>query len=133
MQTIKLKIVSHTGVVFSEECVYVSLPTETGIIGILPNHEKLVTKLKEGSITVRFEDNKEQQILISGGVLSIENNDITIIADSSHLPQNIMLEEVEKALKEAEEKFGNTTDPAELIQLEKQIRYQKLLKKQMGM
>jgi len=71
-------------------------------------------------------------LVINGGILKVQSNNITILANEASLPDDVMESEIEKSIKMAEEKLASKLDPKELIQLEKQIRYQKMKRELMN-
>ncbi|MDR2799552.1 MAG: ATP synthase F1 subunit epsilon [Bifidobacteriaceae bacterium] len=74
--------VSPAGKVMEGRCVQVIAPSVEGEIGILFDHEPILTALKEGQ--VRITDEKTvHRIDITGGFLSVDSNEITIVADSA--------------------------------------------------
>jgi len=107
---------------------YIQLPGIDGYIGILPGHEPLITTLDIGEVIVR-ENGTEKSIAINGGFAQITGKNVYILADEAHLASNKVDEEIEEAIKRAEEKLKGDLEPSELIQLEKQIKYNKLRKK----
>jgi F-type H+-transporting ATPase subunit epsilon len=123
---VELVIISHKDIIYKADSVLsVSLPTETGEIQILKDHADLITVLNQGVIFVKQHDN-QKKILISSGFAQIQSNKIVILADDADLPENIVKEELDKAIQRAEKEIANShLSPAELIQLEKQLRYQR--------
>lgn len=67
---INLKIITLEGVFFSGDVSEIILPTDTGQITILPGHIPLISKIKEGKITIRTEI-EERKYKISSGVLEV--------------------------------------------------------------
>lgn len=123
-----LKIVSTKRVEKVVEGVKeLSLPTTTGAIQILPVHENLITKLVVGEITiVSGEENQTEKLFLSGGFAKVIDNEILILADEADLPDEIIKEQIEESIKNAEQKLSQKTlPPTELIQLEKQLMYER--------
>ncbi|MDR2748287.1 MAG: ATP synthase F1 subunit epsilon [Bifidobacteriaceae bacterium] len=74
--------VSPAGKIMDGKCVQVIAPSVEGEIGILYDHEPILTALKEGQ--VRISDEKVvHKVEITGGFLSVDSNEITIVADSA--------------------------------------------------
>ncbi len=68
MANLNLEVISVNGVVFKGECNMAVVPSVEGDIGVMYGHESLITKLREGQITV-YDDkqNVVKQIDVSGG------------------------------------------------------------------
>ena len=65
--------------VYSGKFKSVSVPTEAGVVEILPGHTALLTPLKEGKIVYRIEDGEEKEIEIKKGFLEVNNLEVLII------------------------------------------------------
>jgi F-type H+-transporting ATPase subunit epsilon len=103
----------------------VLLPTSSGIVKILPEHQSLITKLNVGQIIIRNNEG-EESMLLSGGFAKVDNNSILILADEADLPSNLVAEQILQSIKNAEQKLSEKTlPPTELIQLEKQLMYER--------
>ncbi len=63
---------------FAGEAVSLTVPTVDGEVTVLPHHEPLVSRLKEGTITVRTTDG-QQTFPATSGVLEISNNQVTVL------------------------------------------------------
>lgn len=121
----QLKIISTKEIVFeSQEIESLSTPTQAGRIQILPNHANLITALDIGMLSV-VSEGKKQDILISGGFMVVKENSILVLADEANKPEELVKQEIQQAINDAQAKLENTTSPSELIQLEKQLRYER--------
>jgi F0F1-type ATP synthase epsilon subunit len=63
-------------------------------------------------------------MLINGGTASYANNELTILTEDGVASDDLIKEEIEGALKNAKEQKSSQLDPTELIQLEKQLRFE---------
>ena len=58
------------------------MPTQTGIIEVLPQHMQLVSALKAGEIVLKKDNEKDLTFKISGGVLEVRTeSNVIILAD----------------------------------------------------
>ena len=73
-----------------------------GELGIVPNHAPLLTTLKPGAIRIIAPDQEEHAYYLSGGVLEISNNIITILADASMAAADLSEQEALKAKEHAQ-------------------------------
>ncbi len=121
----KLKIVSSSQELLTTDKVdAVFVTTTDGEIGLLPGHVNLVATLEVGEM--RYKHNGEfHPVLISGGIVQFKDDEILILADEADLPDNLVKEEISSAMRNAEEQLSGELEPAELIQLEKKLRYEK--------
>ena len=112
----------------SKNTLQVTVPTVDGEITILPNHQNLVAVLVIGQIIVKTE-NSEQKIFIDRGIIEISDNNISILVDRGVPSEKAIKEEIEKAVKKAEEKYEKETmDEETLIQLERQLKFERFIR-----
>ena len=101
------------------------LPTTSGLIKVLPEHQSLITKLIVGQIIIKT-DESEEKVLLSGGFAKVDENNILILADEADLPTDLVAEQIRESIKHAEQKLNEQgLEPTELIQLEKQLMYER--------
>jgi F-type H+-transporting ATPase subunit epsilon len=83
MNNLQVEIISITGSLFSGKCQMVVLPTLSGEVGIMQNHESIISLLTEGEIKIYFsENNLENSFKITGGFAEIENhNKLLVLID----------------------------------------------------
>ena len=99
MKSINLEIITPERVVFKDEVKYISAPSETGQIGILPDHVPLFTILEEGEIKIE-RNGEEIFIAIGGGFLEVARNYASILVTSAYHAEEI--NEALEAKKRAE-------------------------------
>jgi len=125
----KVKILSSVKQILeSDKVSELSIPTKSGIIGILNNHQDLVTSLDIGELVVK-EGESMRKIAISGGFLSVKDNNVQILCDDAIMEEEIVLAEIAKAEENAKLKLSGKLPEKELIELEKQLRYEKFKRK----
>jgi len=100
--SIRCEIVSQDRMVYEGEADMVKLPGTEGEMGILPNHAPLLTALKFGIITVRFQG-QEEHFTVAGGIAEIQPDIITILADAAENVEEIDVNRAEAARKRAED------------------------------
>jgi len=102
------------------------LPSVTGEIEILPEHMPLITELDQGEIRLILDKGERVDLLVSRGYARISNNKVNLLLDEVDLPDELVKEEIELAISNAEKMIGSTQlPPSELIQLEKRLRYER--------
>ncbi|MFA6408580.1 MAG: F0F1 ATP synthase subunit epsilon [Gammaproteobacteria bacterium] len=77
-----LDIVSVEQQIFSGLVEMLVANGEFGELGILPGHAALLTPLRAGPLRVIMQGGKEEIFYISGGILEVQPNLITVLADT---------------------------------------------------
>lgn len=102
-QTFKLTIVTPGGIIYEDVVEKVTLPTKSGEVTILPEHEAMVSVLDSGEVNIH-KDGYETDLALSGGVLEMRpNNELFLIADSAERAEEIDVERAEASRIRAEE------------------------------
>jgi F-type H+-transporting ATPase subunit epsilon len=121
--SIRCEIVSQDRQVFSGDADMVIVPGIQGEMGILPNHAPLLSTLKIGILRVR---NKglEQIFTIAGGVIEVQPDLVTVMADAAENVQEIDIGRAEAAKRRAEEilKQGPPPDSDSYLKIESALR-----------
>lgn len=132
---IKLEIVSAEEELFSEEVEMVYAPAEMGEVGISPKHTPLITKLKPGDVRAQINKDEMKTFYVSGGILEIQPNEVTILSDTALREDDLDEEralEAEKLAQEAMKNSANEVDAtkakSELLQAAAQLRLIKKLR-----
>jgi F-type H+-transporting ATPase subunit epsilon len=102
--TIHVDVVSAEESIFSGEAEFVVLPGEAGELGIYPRHTPLITRIKPGAVRiVPAGGGEEQLIFVNGGIIEIQPNMITVLADTAIRGHDLDEAKAAEALKAAEE------------------------------
>jgi F-type H+-transporting ATPase subunit epsilon len=99
---IRCEIVSQDRPVFEGDVDIVVAPGVEGEMGILPHHAPLLTTLKPGVLRVR-RSGQEQVFAISGGVMEVRPDVVTVLADAAEAAEEIDEARAEEARRRAEE------------------------------
>jgi len=83
MPTIKVDIVSAEGEIHSGDATMVFAPASMGEVGIAPRHAPMLTTLKPGEVRVQDDEGQEQSFYITGGMLEVQPNQVTVLADTA--------------------------------------------------
>ncbi len=81
--TLTLNVVSAEAEIYSGKATKISVPAQMGEIGIMPRHTPLLTYLRAGEVRVHTSDGKQVLIYVSGGLLEIQPQIVTILADTA--------------------------------------------------
>ena len=132
---IKLDIVSAEEEIFSQEVEMIYAPAEMGEVGISPKHAPLITKLKPGDVRAQINKDEMKTFYVSGGILEIQPNEVTILSDTALREDDLDEEralEAEKLAQEAMKNSANEVDAtkakSELLQAAAQLRLIKKLR-----
>jgi F-type H+-transporting ATPase subunit epsilon len=107
MSTIHVDVVSAESLIFSGEAKFVALPGESGELGILPKHTPLITRIKPGAVRIEKADGTEEFVFVAGGILEVQPNVVTVLADTAIRGKDLDEAKAEEAKKRAEEALRN--------------------------
>jgi len=125
--TIRCEIVSQDKVVFEGDVDIVIAPGTSGEMGILPNHAPLLATLDFGVIKIR-RNGAEEVFTVSGGIIEVQPDIVTILADVAENVIEIDIVRAEAA-KERAEKFLSEEPPPDTdsyLKLDAALRRSKL-------
>ena len=103
-KTFHVDIVSAEQAIFAGEATMLIAPGEGGELGILPEHIPLLTRIKPGTIRIQVPDGEEEVIYVSGGIMEVQPDVVTVLADTSvraHDLDEAKALEAERVAKEA--------------------------------
>ncbi|MDH2917069.1 MAG: F0F1 ATP synthase subunit epsilon [Gallionella sp.] len=82
--TVHVDVVSAEEQIFSGLAEFVVVPGEMGELGIYPRHTALMTRIKPGAVRIKRPDQEQEELVyVSGGMLEIQPSVITILADTA--------------------------------------------------
>jgi len=121
--SIRCEIVSQDRQVFSGDADMVIVPGAQGEMGILPNHAPLLSTLKFGVLRVRYRG-QEQIYTIAGGVIEVQPDLVTVLADAAENVLEIDVSRAEAAKRRAEDilKQGLPPDSDAYLKIESALR-----------
>jgi len=133
---IRVDVVSAESAIYSGNAEMVFVTGSQGELGIAAQHTPLLTTIKPGQVRIQQADGLEQVFYISGGMLEVQPNVITILADTAvraeDLDEAAALEarqSAEKALAEHKGEIEYSSVLAELAQTAARLRAIRQLKK----
>jgi len=138
--TVHVDVVSAEESIFSGLAEFVVIPGEMGELGIYPRHTALMTRIKPGSVRIKLPDQeREELIYVSGGMLEIQPTVITILADTAIRGGDLDEARALEAKRTAEDAMQNRTSDidyaqaqGELLEAIAQLRAIQQLRKQAG-
>ncbi|MDR7100580.1 MULTISPECIES: F0F1 ATP synthase subunit epsilon [Lysobacteraceae] len=102
MTTFRCDIVSAEDEIFHGEAELLVATGEMGELGIAPRHAPLITRLKPGKVIVTLPGGEQLDFAVSGGILEVQPQVVTVLADTAIRAQDIDEASVRKAKEEAE-------------------------------
>ena len=120
-QTIRVDIVSAEAEIFHGEAVMVVATGELGELGITPRHAPLITRLKPGHVDVVLAGGERQQFWVSGGILEVQPQVITVLADTAARASDLDEASARRAKKEAEDALANRTDAVDIAEAQTKL------------
>jgi F-type H+-transporting ATPase subunit epsilon len=110
MSTIQVDIVSAEGEIFAGPAAMVFLPASEGDIGVAPRHAPLLTLLKAGEVRVKTPEGEELSFFVGGGVLEIQPQRVTVLADTAARAKDLDEAAAVAARQRAEEVLAGQVD-----------------------
>ncbi|KAM3382587.1 ATP synthase epsilon chain, chloroplastic-like [Capsicum galapagoense] len=99
--TLNLSVMTPNRIVWDSEVEEIMLSTNSGQIGILPNHAPIATIVDIGILQIRL-NNQWLTMALIGGFARIGNNEITILVNDADKSSDINPQEAQQTLEIAE-------------------------------
>ncbi len=115
-KTLQVDIVSAEQQIFSGQADMVIAPGEAGELGILPEHAPLLTRIKPGTVRIQSAGNPEEVIYVSGGMMEVQPDRVTVLADTSVRAHDLDEAKAMEAERLAKEAISNRTGKMEHAQ-----------------
>lgn len=103
MATMQVEVVSAESSIYSGEAKFIALPGESGELGILPGHTPLITRIRPGAVRIEKTDGSEEFVFVAGGILEIQPNSVTVLADTAIRGSDLDEAKANEAKRKAEE------------------------------
>jgi F-type H+-transporting ATPase subunit epsilon len=117
----RLDIVSAEEELFSAEVQMVYAPAEMGEVGITPKHTPLLTKLKAGDVRAQISDSETKIFFISGGILEIQPNAVTILSDTAIRESDLDEDRAKKSELAAKKAMENSNSDMDLVKAKTEL------------
>lgn len=100
--TLKLCVLTPNRIVWNSEVKEIILSTNSGQIGILPDHAPIATAVDIGVLRIRLNDRWLTMALLDDGFARIVNNEITLLVKDAEKGSDIDPQEAQQTLEIAE-------------------------------
>ena len=122
MATIHVDVVSAEESIFAGEAEFIVLPGEAGELGIYPKHTPLITRIRPGVVRIKQTGrNDEDQVFVAGGILEVQPNVVTVLADTAIRAKDLDEAKASESLRAAEEAKKNATSELEIAKVEAEM------------
>ena len=110
MSIMHLDIVSAEEEIFSGNVKNIIASAIMGEVGIYPKHTPMITPLKPGEVKIITEENEEKLFFISGGVIEVQPDIVTVLADTAIRGKDLDEAKAMESKKRAEEALADKSD-----------------------
>ena len=117
MGTLQLEVVTPDKTVVSGEVEMAVCPGIEGEFGVLPKHVSLLSALKIGGLRYRT-GGKDEHVFISGGFADVNNDVLTVLAESAELADSIEIERAMAAKERAEKRIASHDEKVDMTRAE---------------
>ncbi|MDQ3057325.1 MAG: F0F1 ATP synthase subunit epsilon [Luteimonas sp.] len=119
--TFRCDIVSAEEEIFHGEAELLVATGELGELGIAPRHAPLITRLKPGKVIVTLPGGEKLDFAVSGGILEVQPQVVTVLADTAIRAQDIDEAAVLAAKAEAERILEGRGEAMEVAEAQKRL------------
>jgi F-type H+-transporting ATPase subunit epsilon len=119
--TLRVDIVSAEAEIFHGEATLVVATGELGELGIAPRHAPLITRLKPGHVDVVQANGERQQFYVSGGILEVQPQVVTVLADTAMRAADLDEAAARQAKQEAEDALANRSEAIDVAEAQAKL------------
>ena len=120
-KTLQVDIVSAEHEIFSGAAEMVVAPGEGGELGILPEHIPLLARVKPGTVRIKVPGAAEEVIYVSGGMIEVQPDRVTILADTSVRAHDLDEAKAMEAERLAKEAITNRTGQMDIARAQAEL------------
>jgi len=120
--TLHVDVVSAEESIFSGEAEFVVLPGEEGELGVYPRHTPLITRIRPGTVRITPAGGGEEQLIfVAGGILEIQPQVVTVLADTAIRGHDLDEAKALEAQRRAAEARAKAKDKQEVATVEAEL------------
>lgn len=113
--TLNLRVMAPNRIVWNSEVQEVILSTNSGRIGILPNHAPLLTALDIGIIKIRL-NGQWSTMALMGGFAMVDNNQMIILVNEVEKANEINFQKAQETFQMAQDKLAQAEGRKQIIE-----------------
>lgn len=117
MGTLQLEVVTPDKTVVSCAVEMAVCPGVEGEFGVLPKHVSMLSALKIGGLRYRT-DGHDEHVFISGGFADVNNDVLTVLAESAEKAQDIDTARAQAARDRAEKRLASHDEHVDTVRAE---------------
>ncbi len=122
MSTMQVEVVSSEQNIYSGEASFVVVPTAQADPGPYPRHEPIMSLVRPGALRLTVPGEAEEVLVaVSGGVLEVQPDKITVLADVAVRSTEMDQARAEAAKKAAETGVSEARDEKSLAEAHKAL------------
>ena len=106
-ERISASIVSAEKIVLQGEVESILLPGMMGDFMVLPNHGDCISSLRPGFLEAETDKNEKQRLFISGGIIEVLNNNVSVLVDSAVPEEEVNSSLLSEYIEELEQKLSS--------------------------
>jgi F-type H+-transporting ATPase subunit epsilon len=120
--TMQVDVVSAEQAIFSGEAEFVVLPGEVGELGVYPRHTPLITRIRPGAVRIKVAGQADEELIfVAGGILEVQPNMVTVLADTAIRGQDLDEAKALEAQQRAEEARRSAQGAQEIATVESEL------------
>ena len=108
-ERISASIVSAEKIVLQGEVESILLPGMMGDFMVLPNHGDCISSLRPGFLEAETDKNEKQRLFISGGIIEVLNNNVSILVDSAIPEEEVNSSLLSDYIEQLEQELGSVS------------------------
>ncbi len=105
MENFPVHILAADEPFYEGPCQSISVPTTTGMYGVLAHHTNVIMAIVPGTLRYRCEGEDEKLAAVSAGLMKVENGEVLILVDSAERPEEIDANRAKRAADRAKEEL----------------------------
>ena len=105
MENFPVHILAADDPFYEGPCQSISVPTTTGMYGVLAHHTNVIMAIVPGTLRYRCEGEDEKLAAVSAGLMKVENGEVLILVDSAERPEEIDANRAQRAADRAKEEL----------------------------
>ena len=112
----ELNVISAESKVFQGEVENVLVPGMSGDFLVLPNHAPCISSIRPGFLEFSEDASKKHRYFVSGGIIEVINNMVSVLVDSAVDGDNVVKEDISAIISEIDIKLstGNISNRDDL-------------------
>ena len=102
----ELNVISAESKVFQGEVENVLVPGMIGDFLVLPNHAPCISSIRPGFLEFSEDASKKHRYFVSGGIIEVMNNMVSVLVDSAIAGDNVVKEDISALISEIDDKLS---------------------------